>query len=86
MIQEGLFYGKLANCQNKIDQFVGLTLVQAKAQNQKFALTCLFSTLNAFQNGMTQPISTQQNRRDLFLVHGYIGGQAKAIWPQPEVL
>ena len=49
-------------------------------------LSHVCSASNAFQNGMTQPISTQDHRRDAFLVPGLIGGQAKAVQPQLEVL
>ena len=60
--------------------------IQAGAQNQKSALTSLLVTSNAFQNGMTQPTSTKNHGGDTFLLYGLIGGQAKAMWPQPEVL
>ena len=58
----------------------------AKAQNKKSGLTCLFSASNTFQNGMTWPISTNNDGGDTFLVYGLIRGQAKTVQPQPEVL
>ena len=60
--------------------------IWVKYKNQNSGLTCLFSTLNAFQNGMTWPNSTNNYRGDTFQVHDLIGGQAEAVQPQPEVL
>ena len=45
--------------------------IRAEAKNQKSGLTCLFCTSNAFQNGMTQPISTNN--------HG--GDTRSSTWP-----
>ena len=59
--------------------------IWAEAHNQKSACTHLFVTSNALWNGMTQPISTNDYGGDTYLVHGLIGGQAKAVQTQGEV-
>ena len=63
----------------RVSMYMPKLHIWAKHQSKKSGLTCLESTTNAFQNGMTQPLSTNNHRGDTFLVHDLIGGPIKII-------